>query len=72
MPKTATSIQLTEEQIQHLVSIIQKGTIEVRVYKRAKILLLKAQLNPHKITYYCEKRDPDFDKKMRDVLVIYK
>ena len=26
MPKTATSIQLTEEQIQHLVSIIQKGT----------------------------------------------
>ena len=43
MPKTATSIQLTEEQIQHLVSIIQKGTIEVRVYKRAKILLLKAQ-----------------------------
>ena len=36
MPKTATSIQLTEEQIQHLVSIVQKGTIEVRVYKRAK------------------------------------
>ena len=59
MPKPATSIQLTEEQIQHLVSIIQKGTIEVRVYKRAKILLLKAQLNPHKITYYCEKRDPE-------------
>lgn len=181
MPKNANSIQLTEEQIQYLTSIIQKGTIEVRVYKRAKILLLKsqgisnesiadklditvptvrlclqkfaeagiqsaledstgrgrkaeifddakawvvniacqkptafglsaelwyptsltryinsvaetegyprmatasvssirkilreAQLNPHKITYYCEKRDPDFDKKMHDVLVIYK
>lgn len=43
MPKAATSIQLSEEQIQHLTSIIQKGTIEVRVYKRAKILLLKSQ-----------------------------
>lgn len=29
-------------------------------------------LNPHKVTYYCEKRDPDFEKKMHDVLVIYK
>ena len=43
MPKNANSIQLTEEQIQYLTSIIQKGTIEVRVYKRAKILLLKSQ-----------------------------
>ena len=25
-----------------------------------------------KISYYCEKRDPDFDSKMHDVLVIYK
>lgn len=181
MPKNATPIQLTEEQLQYLTSITQKGTIEARVYKRAKILLLKsqglsneniadklditvptvrlclkkfaqsgiqsalvdsagrgrkaeifddskawvvniacqkptvfglaaelwypssltryvnsvaeaegyarmatasvssirkilreAQLNPHKVTYYCEKRDPDFDKKMHDVLVIYK
>lgn len=32
----------------------------------------EARLNPHKVTYYCEKRDPDFDKKMHDVLVIYK
>ena len=181
MPKNAIPIKLTEDELQYLTSIIQKGTIEARVYKRAKILLLKsqglsneaiadklditvptvrlclrkfagsgarsaledskgrgrkaeifddskawvvniacqkptvfgfsaelwypqsltryinsiakaeghprmatasvssirkilreAQLNPHKITYYCEKRDPDFDKKMHDVLVIYK
>lgn len=25
-----------------------------------------------KVTYYCEKRDPDFDSKMHNVLVIYK
>jgi transposase len=181
MPKNATAIQLTESETSYLQSIIQKGTVEVRVYRRAKMLLLKreglsneaiaakldvsvptvrlclqkysergiqpaledycgrgrraeifddskawvvniacqkpaafglsgelwyptsltqyvnsvareegyprmatasvtsirkilreAQLNPHKITYYCEKRDPDFDRKMHDILVIYK
>lgn len=35
-------------------------------------ILREALLNPHKVTYYCEKRDPDFDKKMHDVLVVYK
>ena len=181
MPKTATSINLTTEEISYLESLVNKGTIEARVYRRAKILLLKysglsnetiadkldttvptvrlclkkyaesgmkaaledaagrgrkheifddskawviniacqkptafglsaelwypasltryinsvaieqgyprmatvsessirkilrkAQINPHKVTYYCEKRDPDFDKKMHDVLVVYK
>jgi len=181
MPKKATPIYLTETEMNYLQSIVQKGTVEARVYKRAKILLLKsdgmsneaiadkldmtvptvrlclekysesgiqsaledasgrgrkveifddskawvvtiacqkptafglsselwyptsltkyvqsvaieegyprmatasitsirkilreARLNPHKITYYCEKQDPDFDKKMHDVLVIYK
>lgn len=181
MSKKATPIHLTETQKHHLQSIVQKGTVEARVYRRAKILLLKSegmsneaiadkldttvstvrlclkkycesgiqsaledlsgrgrkaeifddyktwvvniacqkptvfglsselwyptsltkyinsvaeeegyprmatasvstirkilresQLNPHKITYYCEKRDPDFDKKMHNILVIYK
>lgn len=181
MPKNATPIHLTDDELQYLTSTVQKGTIEARVYKRSKTLLLKSQgfsnetiadkldisvptvrlclrkfaesgvqsaledskgrgrkaeifddskawvvniacqkptvfglsaelwyprsltryvnsvaeaeghprmatasvssirkilrearLNPHKVTYYCEKRDPDFDKKMHDVLVIYK
>lgn len=181
MPKNAVPIHLTEDELQYLISVTQKQTIEARVYKRAKMLLLKsqglsneciadkldvtvhtvrlclqkfaetgvqaaledsagrgrkaeifddskawivniacqkptafglsaelwyptsltryinsvaeaeghprmaavsvssirkilreAQLNPHKVTYYCEKRDPNFDKKMHDVLVIYK
>lgn len=29
-------------------------------------------MRPFKVTYYCEKRDPDFKAQMRDVLVIYK
>jgi transposase len=37
-----------------------------------KDILDHAQIKPHKIRYYCEKRDPDFDKKMHDVLVVYK
>lgn len=37
-----------------------------------RTILHEARLNPHKVTYYCEKWDSDFDKKMHDVLVIYK
>ena len=181
MPKKAVPITLTEDAVKYLSSLVQKSTIEARIYKRAKVLLLKsqgfsneaiadklditvptirlclekfenagiesalqdisgrgrkpeifddskawvvniacqkptafglsaelwyptsltkyinsvaesegysrmataststirkilkeAQLNPHKITYYCEKRDPNFNQKMHDVLVIYK
>lgn len=28
-------------------------------------------IRPHKIKYYLEKRDPDFEQKMNDVLVVY-
>lgn len=28
-------------------------------------------LKPHKIRYYVEKRDPEFDQKMQDVLIVY-
>lgn len=37
-----------------------------------RIILKNAKLRPFKVTYYCEKRDPDFQAKMHDVLVIYK
>lgn len=29
-------------------------------------------IKPHKIRYYLEKRDPDFDRKMQDVLLVYR
>jgi transposase len=35
-------------------------------------ILENAEIKPHKIKYYCEKRDPYFEKKMHDVLVVYK
>ena len=37
-----------------------------------RTILRNAKLRPFKVTYYCEKRDPDFKEKMHDVLVIYK
>ena len=29
-------------------------------------------LKPHKITYYLERKDPEFDRKMREVLMVYR
>jgi transposase len=34
--------------------------------------ILAAQpLQPHKVTYYMERRDPNFESKMRDILLVY-
>ena len=37
-----------------------------------KNILDAAQIKPFRIRYYCEKRDPDFESKMHDVLLVYK
>jgi len=34
-------------------------------------ILNERQIKPHKITYYLERRDPDFDRKMQEVLMVY-
>ncbi len=43
---------------------ISKGTV-------CKILQAH-ELKPHKISYYLERRDPEFERKMAEVLVVYK
>lgn len=35
-------------------------------------ILNEAEIKPHKIRYYLEKRDPEFKEKMNDVLIVYK
>lgn len=35
-------------------------------------ILNDADIKPHKIRYYLEKRDPEFEQKMNDVLIVYK
>jgi len=35
-------------------------------------ILSNARIKQFRVSYYCEKRDPEFDTKMHDVLVVYK
>jgi transposase len=35
-------------------------------------ILSKSNVKPHKVTYYLEKRDPEFAEKMANVLCVYK
>lgn len=35
-------------------------------------ILDKSKIKPFRIQYYCERRDPDFDEKMHNVLLVYK
>jgi len=35
-------------------------------------LLFQAEIRPHKVKYYLERRDPEFDRKMAEVLCVYK
>ena len=46
------------------LSTIHKSTVHK--------ILDEADIKPHKITYYCENRDPNFDSKMHNVLLVYK
>ena len=46
------------------LSTIHKSTVHS--------ILNKAEIKPFKIKYYCDNRDPDFDTKMHNVLLVYK
>ncbi len=39
---------------------------------RLHAILSKGNIKPHKISYYLERRDPDFDTKMANILCVYK
>ncbi|MEI6078179.1 MAG: IS630 family transposase [Verrucomicrobiota bacterium] len=36
------------------------------------VILRDAAIRPHKIKYYLERRDPEFDRKMKEVLIVYR
>ncbi len=62
-----------------LTAHIQKAS-EMAGYPRLSTLskssvqriLSEAGIKPFKIRYYCEKRDPDFERKMHEVLTVYR
>ena len=43
MPKARTVLELSSDEKKYLEKLIKKPTIEVRVYKRARILLMKSE-----------------------------
>ena len=51
-----------------------KGHHCLKKVSRSKIheILAEGDIKPHKIRYYLERRDPEFEKKMADVLHVYK
>ena len=52
----------------------EAGHIRLSTISQSKVrtILEEADIKPNKITYYCERRDPDFDQKMHNVLLVYK
>ena len=52
----------------------EAGHIRLATISQSKVrtILEEADIKPNKITYYCENRDPDFDQKMHNVLLVYK
>ena len=50
------------------------GHMRLSTISQSKVrsILEEAEIKPNKITYYCENRDPDFDQKMHNVLLVYK
>ena len=50
------------------------GHLRLSTISQSKVrtILEEAEIKPNKIRYYCENRDPDFDQKMHNVLLVYK
>lgn len=63
--KLTSHINKTAEAAGHIrLSTIHKSTVHT--------ILDEAEIKPFRIKYYCENRDPNFDAKMHNVLLVYK
>ncbi len=59
----------------HINKFAEKaGHMRLSTISQSKVrtILEEAEIKPNKITYYCENRDPDFEQKMHNVLLVYK
>ncbi len=63
--KLTSHINKTAEEAGYVrLSTIHKSTVHT--------ILDEADIKPFRIKYYCENRDPQFDAKMHNVLIVYK
>lgn len=47
-------------------------SLELIGKSRLNSILSKSNIKPHKVSYYLENRDPEFDEKMANILCVYK
>jgi len=71
-PHTLWTYNLLTEHIKKQASI--KGNIRLSQIAKSTVwnILNTAEIKPHRIKYYLEKRDEEFEKKMADILCVYK
>ncbi len=52
----------------------EKGFYNLTNLARSKLwtILNETEIKPHKVKYYLEKRDPEFERKMMQILMVYK
>lgn len=60
------------KQIHRTAAIAGHPSLTQVVKSTVHLILRDAPLRPHKIKYYMERRDPEFDRKMKDILVVYR
>lgn len=53
---------------------MEAGYPELKEVAKSKVwdILNEWEIKPHRVRYYLERRDPEFETKMHDVLVVYK
>ena len=63
------ALKVIESLIETELKVLDLSLIHI---SKVRTILEEADIKPNKITYYCENRDPDFDQKMHNVLLVYK
>ena len=65
------TVRLLQQHVrQHAIEVGHPSVTRIGISTISE-LLSERDIKPHKIRYYLERRDPDFDEKMAQVLVVY-
>ena len=60
------------KQIRHAAKAAAHPSVAQAGKSTIHVILRDAAIRPHKIKYYLERRDPEFDRKMKEVLIVYR
>lgn len=66
------SYGILAEYVRKHASVLGYPRLQGIVKSTVRSILEAEEIKPHKIKYYCERRDPEFNEKMHTVLVVYK